>query len=111
MKKVKLLVAQFCPTLQSHGLSPTRLLCPWDSPSKNSGVGSHSLLPVFFPTQGMNSGLLHSRQILYCLSHQGSPSTIYIGPKVKLLEFEVKSFETCLKFKFDSTTNLLTRVL
>ena len=29
-----------------------RLLCPWDSPGKNSGVGSHSLLQGIFPTQG-----------------------------------------------------------
>jgi len=28
------LVAQSCPTLRPHGLQPTRLLCPWDSPSK-----------------------------------------------------------------------------
>ena len=30
--------------LQHHGLWPTRLLCPWDSPGKNTGVGCHSLL-------------------------------------------------------------------
>ena len=29
----------------------------------------------FFPTQGLNPGLLHSRQNLYHLNHQGSPST------------------------------------
>ena len=34
-----------------------------------------SLLQGIFPTQGSNSGLQHSRQILYCLSHQGSPLT------------------------------------
>ena len=40
------LVAQLCPTLlQPHGLQPTRLLCPWDSPGKNTGVGCHALLP------------------------------------------------------------------
>ena len=32
------LVNQLCPTLRLHGLLPARLLCPWDSPSKNSGV-------------------------------------------------------------------------
>ena len=35
-------------------------------------MGGHSLLQVIFPTQGSNSGLLNCRQILYCLSHQGS---------------------------------------
>ena len=51
-----------------------RLLCPWNSPGKSTGVGSHSLLQRIFPTQGLNPSLLHCRQILYRLSHQGSPS-------------------------------------
>ena len=55
-------------------LQPTRLLCPLNSPGKNTGVGSHSLLQGFFPTQGLNPGVLHCRQILYCLSHQGNPT-------------------------------------
>ena len=38
----------------SHGLYPTKLLCPWDSPGKNTGAGSHSLLQRIFPTQGSN---------------------------------------------------------
>ena len=38
------------------------------------GVGCHSLLQEIFPTQGSNPGLLHCRQILYHLSHQGSHS-------------------------------------
>ena len=31
-------------SLQPHGLQPARLLCPWDSPGKNTGVGCHFLL-------------------------------------------------------------------
>ena len=31
-------------SLQPHGLQPTRLLCPWHSSGKNTGVGCHSLL-------------------------------------------------------------------
>ena len=42
-----------------------------DSPGKNTGVGSHSLLQGIFLTQGLNPGLLHCRQILYQLNHQG----------------------------------------
>ena len=38
-------VAQSCPTLQPRGLQPTRLLHPWDSPGKNTGVGCHSCIP------------------------------------------------------------------
>ena len=44
-----------------------------DSPGKNTGVGCHVLLQGIFPTQGLNPGLLHCRQIFYSLSHQGSP--------------------------------------
>ena len=46
-----------------------------DSPGTNTGVGSLSLLRGIFPTQGSNTGLLHCRQILYHLSHRGSPNT------------------------------------
>ena len=58
-------------SLQPHGLQPTRLLCPWDFPGKNTRVGCHFLLQGIFPTQGSNPGLLHFRQMLYHLSHQG----------------------------------------
>ena len=36
---------QSCPTLRPHRWQPTRLLCPWDSPDKSTGVGFHFLLP------------------------------------------------------------------
>ena len=67
----------FSDSLQPHGLSPDRILCPWNSPDKNIGVGCHSLLQVIFPSQGLNPGLPHCRQILYYLSHQESPC-VYI---------------------------------
>ena len=60
-------------SLQPHGLQPARLLCPWDSPGQNPGVGCHFLLQGIFPTQGLNLHLLHCRQILYHLNYQGSP--------------------------------------
>ena len=59
-------------SLWPQGLQPTRLLLPWDSPVKNTRVGSHSLFQGIFLTLGLNLGLLHGRQILYHLSHQGS---------------------------------------
>ena len=40
------------------GLYPARLLCPWGSPGKNTGVGCHALLREIFPTQGSNTCLL-----------------------------------------------------
>ena len=45
-----------------HGLSPTRLLCSWDYPGKNNGVGCHFLLEGIFLTLGSNPCLL-------CLLH------------------------------------------
>ena len=51
----------------------TKLLCPWEFPSKDTGVGCHFLLQGLFPTQGSNPGFLHCRQILYRLSYKGSP--------------------------------------
>ena len=54
-----------------HG--PVRVLCPWNSPGKNTGVACHALLQRIFPTQGSNPGHPRCRWILYCLSHHGSP--------------------------------------
>ena len=66
MKWVK--IAQSCLTLHLHGL-----YSPWNSLGQNTEVGSLSLLQGIFPAQGLNPGLLHCRQILYQLSHKGSP--------------------------------------
>ena len=58
-------------------LQPQRLLCPWNSPGKNTRVGSCSLLQGIFPTQGSNPGLLHCRPILYHLRHLSSTTCRY----------------------------------
>ena len=64
-------------SLGSHRLQPARLLCPCNSPGKNTGVGSLSLLQGIFLTQESNPGLVHCRQILYHLSYQYQ-ITLYI---------------------------------
>ena len=69
---LQVVVAQ---SLRPHGLQPTRLPCPWDSPGKNTSVDCLSLLQGISLTQGLNLGLWHCRQILSHLSHQGSPHT------------------------------------
>ena len=62
-------------SLQLYGLKPIRLLCLWDFPSKNTGVGCHFLLQGIFPAQGLSPHLLH---LLHwqagslALSHQGN---------------------------------------
>ena len=52
-------------------------------------MGWYSLLQGIFPTQGLNLDLLHCRQILYHLSHQGSP--IFKEPAAAA----AKSFQSC----------------
>ena len=54
--------------------SPRGVSVHGDSPSKNTGVGSHVLLQGVFPTQGSNPDLSNCRWILYHLNHQGSPA-------------------------------------
>ena len=56
-----------------NSLQPHGLYTPWNSPGQNIGVGSLSVLQGIFPTQGSNPDLPHCRQILYQLSHKGSP--------------------------------------
>ena len=50
-------------SLRPHGLHS-----PWNSPGRNTGVGSLSLLQGFCPTQGSSPGLPHCRLILYQLN-------------------------------------------
>ena len=63
---VKVKVTQSCDSLRPHGLL-------WNSPGQNTGVGSLSLLERIFTIQGSNPGLPNCRQILYQLSHKGTP--------------------------------------
>ena len=69
-------------SLWPYGLWPTRHFCPWSSPGKSPGVDSHALLQGNFPTQGSNLGLLHRKQILYCLSHQGSCTVVLLYQRI-----------------------------
>ena len=64
----------------SNSLRP-QLLSPWDFPGKSTGVGCYFLLQGVSPTLGLNPVLLHCRQALYRLSHQGSP-TYYLVYKL-----------------------------
>ena len=69
-------VLTLSPQMQS-----SRLLCPWGSPGKNTGVDCHTLLQGIFPTQGSNGISCVScigRQVLYHWSHLGSPLLVFI---------------------------------
>ena len=69
--KVKVKVAQSCLTL----CDPMDY-SPWNSPGQHTGVGSIFLLQGMLPTQGLNPGLPHCRQILYQLEPQGQPNIL-----------------------------------
>ena len=73
--------------LRPHGLQPNRLFCPWNSPGKNTGVGCHALLQEFFLNRALNLGLLHCRQILYCLG-----KSLYFLYLTEILDGSEKSF-------------------
>ena len=68
-------------SLQPYGLQSARLLCPWESPGKDTGVDCHALLQGIFPIQGSNSHLLHLLHWqmdafpLHCLGSCLSPTT------------------------------------
>ena len=81
-------------SLQPHGLYPTRLLHPWDSPDKSTGVGCHSLPQGIFLTQGSNLGLLqnpglrHCSPVFYHLSHrEANPQQM---KDISVLHFKLK---------------------
>ena len=98
-------VIQSCLTLcNPMDCSPPGSSVHGNSPGKNTGVGSHALLLGIFPTQGSNPGLLHCRQILYHMSHQGSLTKLcmhgYIQSEKEANEFKsnrVQYFDRILK--------------
>ena len=61
-----------CVLSHVHGLQPTRILCPWNFPGKNTRVGCHFLLQGIFLTQGSNPHVLHQQVDSLPLSHLGS---------------------------------------
>ena len=76
----EVLVAQSCLTLQPHG--PARLVCPWKSPGKSTGMGSHSLLQGIFPTQGSNLDLPH-RSRFFTVWTTREPERTHSGRKFR----------------------------
>ena len=83
LRQTVLLYSKSCSKLYSYSCSvmssslwPHGLLCLWDFPGKNTGVGCHTLLQGIFPTQGSNLSLLwllHWQADSLPLSHLGSP--------------------------------------
>ena len=66
-------------SLWPRGLQPVRLLCPWNSPGKNTAMGCHFLLQGIFPPEESNLHLLHWQvNSLPLIPHGISLGTIYI---------------------------------
>ena len=59
-------------------VTPWTVACSWNSPGRNTGVSSHSLLQDTFQTQGLNPGPLHCSQMLFHFRQQGSVRKIHI---------------------------------
>ena len=83
------LVAELYLTLcNPMDCSPPGFSVHWDSPDKNTGVGFHALLQGIFLTQESKPGLLHCRQILYCLSDQGSHFSLLYCNSVTIMQYQ-----------------------
>ena len=81
-----------CESLWPHRLQSTRLLCPWDSPVKNTGECCHFLLQGIFPTQGSNLCLL------YLLPWQNR--SVLHGHRVSISDEPVISIHICVTSQF-----------
>ena len=77
----------------------TSLLSLWDSPGKNAGVGSQSLLWGIFLTQGLNPCLLHCRQILNWLSHWRNLNVIRLYIKQPSYIIHIRASQVALVVK------------
>jgi len=104
-------ILEWVAILSSRGSSKPRsltlqadsLLSEPPGKSKNTGVGSLSLLQGIFPTQESNQGLRHCRWIFYQLSYQGSPMKVLLSiiyhsftrPGIRLLSSVAASLCMC----------------
>ena len=62
---------------QPHGLQPSRLLCPWNSPGETIEVGCPFLLQRIFLTQASNPCLQRLQVNSLPLSYQGISIDLY----------------------------------
>ena len=91
----------------SDSSRPHGLYSLWNCLGQNNGVGSLSLLQGIFLTQGSNPGLPHCRQILYQLSHQGSPGQVrWSGIPISLRIFQFVVIHTGKRFSVVNKVNV-----
>ena len=90
-------------SLQPHGLWPTRLLCPWDFPSKNIGAGCYFLLQGIFSNHGSNPRLLHLLHwqldsLPLCHPRTWARRQTVTGPAASLSVMEPRAFHFYLAY-------------
>ena len=93
---------------RAHRLQPTRLLCPWDSPGKNTAVGCHFLLQGIFPTQRCNPRLfylLHWQVGSFPLHHLGSACKVTLVQSLGCVQLFVIPWTTALKDSLSFTNS------
>ena len=95
---VCILVSQSCPTL-CNPMRP-RLLCPWNSPGKNTGVGCHSLLQGIFLNQAMLSWFLFVYLFLAWLVDFFVENWIFKYNDIIILEMRFSPFPRACCFMF-----------
>ena len=85
-----------CDSLQPPGLQPAKLLCPWNVPAKNTGVGCHFHLQGIFPTQGLNLHLLlllHWQAESLPLCHLGiNLQNLFVICVILAIKYEINGF-------------------
>ena len=77
-------------SLWPYGLQPTRLLCPWNFPGNNTGMGYHFLLQGVFLTQRSNLHLLHLQVNSFRLSHLENSLFFLIHPAIPKVNLKKK---------------------
>ena len=88
---------QLCSTLCDPWTLATRLLCPWDFPGKNTGVGCHFLLQGIFPAQGLSMHLMRWQVDSLPLNQLGSPSwfLLHVFKLLNTVTVSVQGKERC----------------
>ena len=98
------LVSKSSPTpLRTQGLQPARLLCPWDFPGKNTGVGCHFLLQGIFLTQGFKPRLLHWQINSLPSELLGKPS--FVHAHIRITPPNTHTFHPAYIHKSSSSTS------
>ena len=80
--------------LRPHGLQPTRLLCPWDFPGRDTGVGCHFPLQEMVPNQGWN--LLHWQARFFTTELPGTP----MDTLSEFIELEIENCQELSSIKY-----------